>query len=158
MNTIRARTNSYPIVTVSLLVVVLGLLSSQAHAVDGATAPYNEAVKIVNGKRIVEVEPLPKHWQSSIRNFRKPEVSGQTRHSVETEQGLMDCDSTPFYHPAACSPSNYGQVVYRRDWTVKMNGAWHSCSGRAKPVECIPLYTDAKPTDRKLRALAGMDE
>jgi hypothetical protein len=137
---------------------VLGFCCTVCQAVEGATAPYNEAVKIVDGKRVVEVEPLPKHWQSATPNFRKPEVSGMTRHSVETPQGLMDCDFTPFYHPAACSPSNYGKVVCLRDWTVKMKGSWFSCSGRAKPVECIPLYTDSKPTDRKLRALAGMEE
>jgi hypothetical protein len=157
MNNIHQRAHSHPIATASLL-VVLGLRSSQAQAVDGPTAPYNEAVKIVNGKRVVEVEPLPKHWRVHIHNFRKPEGSSEERHSVETEQGLMDCNYTPFYHPAACSPSNYGKVVHPRDWTVKMKGTWHLCSGRAKPVECIPLATDGKPTDGKLRALTGMQE
>jgi hypothetical protein len=132
--------------------------ATSARAVEGATAPYNEAVKIVNGKRIVEVEPLPKRWRTQIPNLQKPMSSDDDVRSVEIEEGLMDCNSTPFYHPAACVPSNYGTVVRTRAWTVKMNGSWFSCSGRAKPVECIPIATDGKPTDGKLRALAGMRE
>jgi hypothetical protein len=157
MKSIATSRLAHPRITAALLVAA-GLISLSAHAVDGATAPYNEAVKIVNGKRVVEVEALPKHWRVHIHSFRKPELSVEGRHSVETDQGLMDCVGTPFYHPAACSPSNFGKVVYLRDWTVKMKGSWFSCSGRAKPIECIPLYTDSKPTDGKLRALTGMEE
>ncbi len=138
---------------VGLVGAFMALAHTSATAVEGATAPYNEAVTIVNGKRVVEVAPLPSHWHSQIHNFRKPDGSLSVRHSVDTEQGLMDCEFTPFYHPAACSPSDYGKFIRPRDWTVKMKGVWYSCSGRAKPVECISLVPDGK-----LRALAGIRE
>lgn len=138
---------------VGLVGAFMAFAHTSATAVEGATAPYNEAVTIVNGKRVVEVAPLPSHWVRQIHNFRKPKDGNDTRHSVETEQGLMDCEFTPFYHPAACSPSDYGKFVRPRDWTVKMKGIWYSCSGRAKPVECISLSPGGR-----MRALAGINE
>jgi len=140
--------------TIALVATTIVLAHASAFAIDGATAPYNEAVTIVNGKRVVEVAPLPKQYHGLERSFTKPGSAGETtRHSVETEQGLMDCNGIYFYHPKACVPSDYGKVVRARDWTVKMKGAWHSCIGRAKPVECIPLIADGK-----LRALPSMRE
>jgi len=135
-------------------VFVVGLAHANAFAVDGATAPYNEAVTIVNGKRVVEVAPLPPHMRAYVSSFAKPGTAGETtRQAVETEGGLMDCNGIYFYHPKACSPSDYGKVVRAREWTVKMKGAWYSCIGRAKPVQCIPLVADGK-----LRGLPSMRE
>lgn len=142
-----------PPIAIAFIGAVFVLAPTLAFAVEGATAPYNEAVTIVNGKRVVEVAPLPLQWRGQIRNFRKPNGSLYIRHSVETENGLMDCTSTPFYHPAACAPSDYGQSIRPRDWTVKRKGIWYSCSGRLKPLECISLVPDGK-----LRALGGIKE
>lgn len=142
----------FPRLAPAFVSAVVVVASTHAFAVEGATAPYNEAVTILNGKRVVEVAPLPSHWQSAIPHFRKPR-KGHWVHTVETNQGLMDCDYTPFYHPAACAPSDYGTEIRTRDWTVKMKGTWFSCSGRAKPVECISLVPDGK-----LRALGGIKE
>jgi hypothetical protein len=139
---------------ITVLAFAIAAAQTPAFALDGATAPYNEAVKIVNGKRVVEVEPLPKQYRGHEGSFLKPGAAGETvRHSVETEQGLMDCAGIDFYHPKACVPSDYGKVVRARTWTVKMKGTWHSCIGRAKPVQCIPLVADGK-----LRALPSMRE
>ena len=140
--------------TAAFVAATIGLAHASAFAVDGATAPYNEAVTIINGKRVVEVAPLPPHMRAYVSSFAKPGSAGEaTRHSVETEQGLMDCDGIDFYHPKACVPSDYGKAIRSRTWTVKMKGAWYSCIGRAKPVECIPLIADGK-----LRALPNMEE
>ena len=134
--------------------LVVGLAHANAFAVDGATAPYNEAVTIVNGKRVVEVAPLPPHMRAYVSSFAKPGTAGEnTRHSVETEQGLMDCEGIYFYHPKACVPSDFGKAIRAREWTVKMKGAWYSCIGRVKPVECIPLVADGK-----LRGLPSLRE
>ena len=84
----------------------------------------------------------------------KPGTAGETiRHSVETEQGLMDCDGVIGYHPNACIPSDYGKTIRSRTWTVKMKGAWYACIGQAKPIECIPLVADGR-----VRALPNMPE
>jgi len=139
---------------IALIVSSLGFAHASAFAVEGATAPYNEAVTIVNGKRVVEVAPLPPHMRAYVSSFTKPGTAGEnTRHTVETEQGLMDCNGIYFYHPKACVPSDFGKVVRTRDWTVKMKGAWYACIGRAKPIECIPLVADGK-----LRALPSKEE
>jgi hypothetical protein len=139
---------------IAVVAIAVGLAQANAFAVDGATAPYNEAVKIVNGKRVVEVAPLPSQYRGHEGSFTKPGTAGEnTRHSVETKQGLMDCNGVDFYHPKACVPSDYGKAIRARTWTVKMKGAWYSCIGRAKPVECIPLVADGK-----LRALPYMQE
>ena len=142
-----------PFLAIAVVGAFVFFAPTHAIAVEGATAPYNEAVTIVNGKRVVEVAPLPANYQSAIHTFRKADGGRWVRHSVETEQGLMDCDFTHFYHPAACSPSDYGTFVRPRDWTVKMKGVWYACSGRAKPVQCISLVQDGK-----LRALGGIKE
>ena len=140
--------------TVAFVAVAIGLAQASAFAVEGATAPYNEAVTIVNGKRVVEVAPLPKQYRGHEASFTKPGTAGETtRQAVETEQGLMDCNGIYFYHPNACVPSDYGKAVRAREWTVKMKGAWYSCIGRSKPVECIPLIADGK-----LRGLPSMRE
>jgi len=142
------------IYTVAFVFATIGFAHASAFAVDGATAPYNEAVTIVNGKRVVEVAPLPPHMRAYVSSFTKPGTAGETtRHTVETEQGLMDCNGIYFYHPKACIPSDYGKVIRARDWTVKIKGEWQACIGRAKPVECIPLIADGK-----LRALPSMKE
>ena len=142
------------ICTIAFVTATIVLAHASAFAVEGATAPYNEAVTIVNGKRVVEVAPLPKQYRGHEGSFVKPGTAGETvRHSVETEQGLMDCEGINFYHPKACVPSDYGKVVRTREWTVKMKGAWYSCIGRVKPIECIPLIADGK-----LRALPSKEE
>ena len=85
--------------------------SNTSFAVDGATAPYNEAVTIVNGKRVVEVQPFPRQLVSMLEVFRKPSDPlnhVDTVEEVETPQGLMDCADTPYYHPKACEPSSFG--------------------------------------------------
>ncbi len=132
------------------VVVALVLASSMAMAADGAAAPFNEAVRIVNGQRVVEVAPFPKHMQPSVSVFKKPseypyEVFVFT---IETGQGLMDCYGTPWYHPKACSPSTFGKAVRERTWIVLMNRHWFMCPSHISTKGCAELLVDGvlRPT------------
>jgi hypothetical protein len=120
------------------------LVHATGVASEGATAPYNEAVTIVNGKRVVDVRTVPPHMRSLLSNFTKPgEGISSTYYGVETESGLMDC-SQAFFHPSICVPSDYGKVIRSREWVVKISGTWQSCIGRTQPIKCIPLVADGK--------------
>ena len=127
-----------------------------AAAAGGATAPYNEAVKIVDGKRVVEVAPFPKALLFVLDHAKRPDQPGTAAHTVdevETPMGLMDCDQIPYYHPKLCSLSTFGTVKRAREWAVKLDGHWQLCIGREKPIKCIPLVQDGV-----LRALPIQEE
>lgn len=132
---------NWPFLSLAAVLVV-----NEAVAAGGATAPYNEAVKVVNGKRVVEVAPFPPHMKGAVVAFKRP---GQAAYAgsvttVETDEGLMDCLGTYWYHPKACSPSTFGQVKLARTWTVKRDGKWFACVSQAQPTQCIPLIADGK--------------
>lgn len=107
----------------------------------GATAPYNEAVRIVGGQRIVELPP-PVPGYSKTR--RPPRISAAFRAGVliEHPRGLMQC-TWMMYEPESCEPSDYGQVKRMRTWLVKRNGEWQGCVGLPTPTRCVQL--NAKP-------------
>ena len=129
---------------------MLGLTSSQSRAADGPAAAFNEAVKIVNGQRVVEVAPFPKHMQHAVVNFKKPTefVNEVFVFTIETGQGLMDCHGTPWYHPKACSPSTFGKAVRERTWIVLMNRHWFMCPSHISTKRCAELLVDGvlRPT------------
>ena len=127
-----------------------------ASAADGATAPYNEAVKIVDGKRVVDMAPFPPSLKFLLAHAKTPDQMGPDIFAVdvvETPMGLMDCNGIPYYHPKVCSPSTFGTVKRRRQWAVKLDGRWQQCIGRLKPIKCIPMVQDgvlrALPTPEK---------
>lgn len=111
-----------------------------AMAADGPTAPYNEAVRIVNGQRVVELPPIPAHVMKTMV-WMKPGEKGleHIRIAVETQLGLMDCHQLNGYDPRACVPSTFGKVRTSRQWVVKMKGQWRLCAGREKPIKCVGL-------------------
>lgn len=113
--------------------------SFSAKADNGATVPYNEAVRIINGKRVVEMEPVPDFIRNA-KHVDKPKP-GDIRIGIETKNGLMDC-TVGWYHPNFCVPSTYGVEKDRRMWAVKMNGQWHNCIGAVKAVKCVPSIGD----------------
>jgi hypothetical protein len=123
----------------AVVIIALALVFSAGAAnAQGATAPYNEAVRIVDGKRVVEMPPVPAHFKRPDAFFSKPDekrVDGN-RNTIETPEGLMDCRGMYAYHPRACVPSNYGKVVQAREWVVKKDGRWQACVGRTKPIQC----------------------
>lgn len=111
---------------------------------DGATAAFNEAVRTVNGKRVVEVAPFPAHMQHALSYLKRPEEYPGERSvtSIETPQGLMDCVGTLWFHPKACSPSSFGKELRDRTWVVKMKAQWFTCSSFTSVKTCVPLISD----------------
>ena len=135
--------------------VAIGLASASATANDGATAAFNEAVRTVNGKRVVEVAPFPAHMKHTIGVLKKPmEYPYQVEvRSIETNEGLMDCFSTLWYHPTACNRSTFGKEVRYRTWIVLMGGKWFACSSHLSAKSCTPIIVDGK-----LRPIPGSEE
>ena len=128
-----------------LFAFATALGAGSAAAVEGATAPYNEAVRIVDGKRVVEVAPFPASMKSLLKILKRPDeidTSSQTLNVIETPMGLMDCNHVPFYDAKICSPSSFGKVKRFRQWMVKLDGHWQLCVGRLKPIKCIPTVQD----------------
>jgi hypothetical protein len=129
----------------SIFAVALVGAATSAAAVDGPTVAYNEAVKIINGKRVVEVAPFPASLKFLLRNGKTPDQVASTSSyvvGVETPMGLMDCNSIPYYDAKVCSPSTFGKVKRQRQWAVKLDGHWQECIGRLKPIKCIPMVQD----------------
>ena len=124
--------------------LVLGSASLSAMAVNGATATFNEAVRIVDGKRVVDVAPFPPRLQTLVKGFKKPgeEAGDWPVTSIETPEGLMDCTGTRWYHPKACSPSTFGKEPHERTWMVKMRGQWFACGSFASVKTCEPFIID----------------
>ncbi|MEO8924561.1 MAG: hypothetical protein ABI330_17325 [Caldimonas sp.] len=135
--------------------VAIGFASATAAANDGATAAFNEAVRTVNGKRIVEVAAFPAHMKHTIGVLKKPmEYPYQVGVStIETNDGLMDCFSTLWYHPTMCNRSTFGKEVRYRTWIVLMGGKWFACSSHLSAKSCSPIITDGT-----LRPIPGSEE
>lgn len=130
-------------------------LSSAAVAASGATAPFNEAVRLIDGRRVVEVAPFPTHMRSVIGLLKRP-VDYPTQvavRTIETNEGLMDCYSTLWYHPNACNPSTFGKEVRYRTWVVLMRGTWFACASHLSASSCVPIITDGR-----LRPIPGSEE
>jgi len=127
------------------LAAALGFAHQTLMAADGPTAPYNEAVRIVDGKRLVEVAPFPKHMSLAVANFKRPDeqppLVGDLR-VIETPQGLMDCSGTLWFHPKACSPSTFGREKRLRTWIVMMDQRWFACGSRDSAKSCVPIIVD----------------
>ncbi len=143
------------LITLLVSAAMLELASAGAMANDGPTAAFNEAVRTVNGKRVVEVAPLPAHMKHSIGVLKRPvdypnEIAVM---SIETNDGLMDCDGTLWYHPTACNRSDFGRKVRYRTWVVLMGGKWFACSSHLSAKSCAPIITDGK-----LRPIPGAEE
>ncbi len=115
-----------------------------SQAAEGATAPFNEAVRTVNGKRVVEVAPFPAHMKHNIGTLKKPiEYPYQVPVStIETSDGLMDCYSTLWYHPTMCNRSTFGTEVRFRTWIVLMGGKWFHCASHLSAKSCTPILID----------------
>lgn len=124
--------------------VALLVAHEASEAAGGATAPYNEAVRIVDGKRVVDIVPFPAHMQHALRYLKRPgEYPGERSViSIETPQGLMDCVGTLWFHPKACSPSNFGKELRDRTWVVEMHGQWFTCASFTSAKTCVPLISD----------------
>ena len=126
-----------PIVAIGLLLVV-ATATVQAEPA-GPAFPGNEAVRIVNGKRVVEAPPLTAATQRYIKGGGKlppPSASGEV-FMIEGPVGLMECRSV-YLSETGCVPSTLGTTKRSRFWTVKLNGAWSHCESRAPARKCEP--------------------
>ena len=105
----------------------------------GAAFPANEAVRIVNGKRVVEEPPLTPSTQAYIKRGGKlppPSATGEV-FMIEGPEQLMECRSV-YLSPTGCVPSTLGTTKRARFWTVKLDGVWRHCESRAVTRKCEP--------------------
>jgi len=104
--------------------------------------PGNEAVRIVAGKRVVEVPPTPRSSSKpKPEDYRPPTHRGNNGPEVvmiEGPDGLMACSDHVLIE-TACIPSDIGTVKRPRIWLVKLSGKWQRCNSRVAPIECKPL-------------------
>lgn len=117
---------------------------SAAQAALGPTVAYNEAVRVVGGKRVVQLPP-PSKYTPPGWSVTKPgnHYGGSSPYMVETVDGLMQC-TVPFYHPVGCEPSTYGTQRKLRTWIVLREGQWEGCIGIDQPKRCRAVHPKGK--------------
>ena len=126
-----------PIAAIGLLLAV-ATATVQAEPA-GPAFPGNEAVRIVNGKRVVELPPLTATAQRYVNGggkFPPPSAAGEV-FMIEGPDALVEC-SIPYLSKTACIPSSLGRSKRPRFWTVKLSGAWVHCGSRAPSRKCEP--------------------
>jgi len=103
----------------------------------GAAFPANEAVRIVNGKRVVEEPPLTAATQRYLKSGFKlsPPRPGAEVYMIEGPLELLDCASI-YFSPTGCIPSTLGISQRPRFWTVKLDGKWWHCESRLPGRKC----------------------
>jgi hypothetical protein len=132
-----------PTFTAFSVLLVLACATTNSQPADAAF-PGNEAVRTVDGKRVVELPPLTPTALRSVQGGAKmppPSASGEV-FMIETLQGLMECRG-PFFAVTGCVPSSLGKTKRPRLWTVKLEGAWQHCNSRAATRKCEPASAGA---------------
>lgn len=120
------------------MLLTLGATTSSAQP-SGPAFPGNEAVRITDGKRVVEAPPLTPTAQRYVDGGGKlppPSASGEV-YMIESTQGLVECRGT-YLSNTACIPATIGKVKRPRFWTVKLNGVWSHCDSRGASRKCEP--------------------
>ncbi len=105
----------------------------------GPAFPGNEAVRIVDGKRVVEPPPLTATAQRYVKGggkFPPPSAAAEV-FMIEGSDALVEC-SIPYLAKTSCIPSSLGTTKRPRFWTVKLGGNWVHCSSRAESRKCEP--------------------
>lgn len=119
-------------------VLLIALMSATVRAEPAAAAfPGNEAVRLVNGKRMVEAPPLTAGSQRYVNGGAKlppPSAAGEV-FMIESPQGLMECRGT-YLSESGCIPGSIGKTKRPRIWTVKLGGIWQHCDSRAASRRC----------------------
>ena len=105
----------------------------------GAAFPGNEAVQLLNGKRVVEVPPLTAAARRFVDGGGKtaPPSPGSEVFMIEGPEGLMECRGV-FLSSTGCTPSTLGKTKRSRFWTVKVKGVWLHCESREPTRKCEP--------------------
>ena len=103
----------------------------------GAVFPGNEAVRMVDGKRVVEEPPLTAATQRYLKSGFKlsPPRAGAEVYMIEGPTELLDCTSI-YFSPTGCIPSTLGTSKRPRFWTVKLEGKWWHCESRLPVRKC----------------------
>lgn len=118
--------------------LLVAIACAAAHAQPAGPAfPGNEAVRIVNGKRVVDTPPLTVATQRYIKGGGKlppPSASGEV-FMIEGLAGLMECRSV-YLSETGCTSPTLGKTGRSRFWTVKLNGVWLHCESRAPSRTC----------------------
>lgn len=125
---------------ISTIGVVLALAAAPALAQPAGPAfPGNEAVRIVDGKRVVETPPLTAAAKRFVDGGGKtaPPAPGSEVFMIEGPDGLMECRGV-YLSSTGCVPSSLGTSKRSRFWTVKIKGAWLHCESRASSRKCEP--------------------
>ena len=132
-----------------LTTTAIGLLFALACAAtlaqpESPAFPGNEAVRLINGKKVVEAPPLTAASQRYVKGGAKlppPSATGEV-FMIETQQGLMECRGT-YLSDSGCVPSSLGSKKRPRLWTVKLGGVWLHCDSRAQLRKCEPAAAGA---------------
>lgn len=126
--------------TTAAIGVLFALAAASTCAVPAGPAfPGNEAVRIVNGKRVVEAPPLTAAAQRYVASGGKtaPPAPGSEVFMIEGIDGLMECRGV-FLSSTGCIPSTLGTSKRSRFWTVKVMGVWLHCESREPSRKCEP--------------------
>ena len=125
--------------------VLFTLTCATAFAAPASPAfPGNEAVRLVNGKAVVEAPPLTAASQRYVKGGAKlppPSAAGEV-FMIEGPHGLMECRGT-YLSETGCVPSSLGSTKRPRLWTVKLGGVWQHCDSRAASRKCEPASAGA---------------
>jgi hypothetical protein len=120
--------------------VLFALACGAAHAEPAGPAfPGNEAVRIIDGKRVVEVPPLTagaKRYVDAGGKTPPPAPAGEV-FMIEGPDGLKECRGV-FLSSTGCLPSSLGTTKRSRFWTVKLKGIWLHCESRKPSRKCEP--------------------
>ena len=131
--------------TTAAIGLLLALTCVFSHAEPASPAfPGNEAVRLVNGKKVVEAPPLTVASQRYVKGGAKlppPSATGEV-FMIEGQQGLMECRGT-YLSESGCVPSSLGSTKRPRLWTVKLGGVWQHCNSRAASRKCEPAAAGA---------------
>lgn len=136
----------------AVIAALLSAPSAQAERL-GPTAVYNEAVKVIDGVRHVQLPPLSNDdrvtFVSTLPPDKKPAESPQQAWlqgikwdtpereryvgwiMVEASDGLVECIDA-LYHPNRCRPSTYGKKTLGRVWMVLRQSTWMLCADPKK--------------------------
>ena len=126
--------------TTAAVGLLIALACATAHAEPtGPAFPGNEAVRIIDGKRVVEPPPLTATAQRYVKGggkFPPPSAAAEV-FMIEGPDALVEC-SIPYLSKTSCIPSSLGTTKRPRFWTVKLIGTWLHCGSRAASRKCEP--------------------
>ena len=131
--------------TTAAIGMLFAFTCATAHAEPtGPAFPGNEAVRIVDGKRVVETPPLTAAAKRFVDGGGKtaPPAPGSEVFMIESQHGLMECRGT-YLSESGCVPSSLGTTKRPRLWTVKLGGVWQHCDSRATSRKCEPAAAGA---------------